>query len=287
MLIPELTNVAVCAVDAANTTNIPVSQNGTANATDGTICVPTFGFNASDLSNKLFGNGDVAPILELALTLQRKILVPIILVAAFLMLFGAIFFVLVKVTQMKLKDPNAFEGAMKQLKIFKPATLATLWISVLFAFAAAVAATMAVGALNFIIPVLATNISVTGGKMVQAFQYLSFFISASFALGATVMLSDQLEQQQGMIGGEYPSQGEKGFDEQSYDESMMQQGQAMEGQEGLEQQYAEGQYGEDGQPYAEADEYGQQQQYAEGDEYAQAEYAQQQQQYQQAHYQQQ
>ncbi|KAF7512080.1 hypothetical protein GJ744_002793 [Endocarpon pusillum] len=297
---------AVCAVDTANTTSIPVSQNGTANATDGTICVPTVGLNSSDLSIQLFGNsGDVVPILDLALTLQREILVPLVLVATFLMLFGAIFFALVKVTQMKLKNPSAFEGAMKQLNIFKPATLATLWTSVLFAFAAAVASTMGIGALNFIIPVLATNISVDGGKVLQALQYMSFILGALFALGATVMLGDQLEQQQGVLGDEYSQQNEKAVAEQSYEEQMMQQqGQMdgqMEGMEGQEQQYPDGAYGEEGQQYPngaygeegqqyaqemEGQEYAQQQegQYAGGDEYAQAEYAQQQQLQQQQQY---
>jgi Ca2+ regulator and membrane fusion protein Fig1 len=254
-----------------------VSQNGTGNATDGTVCVPTFGFNATDLSNKLFGqNGDdVVPILELALTLQRKILVPIILIASFLMLFGAIFFALAKVTQMKLKDPNTFESAIKQLKIFKPVTLAMLWISVMLAFAAAVASSMSVGALNFIIPVLATNISVTGGKMLQALQYLSFFLGALFALGATIMLGDKLEQQEGMTPGEeYPSGGEKSLDDESYDESMMQQGeqQGMEGMEGQEQQYPEGEYPPEQQEYAEGQEYPQEgQPYPDGGEYPQQE----------------
>lgn len=232
------------------------------------------------------------------------------------MLFGAIFFALAKVTQMKLKDPNAYAGAMKQLSIFKPATLATLWISVLFAFAAAVASTMAIGALNFIIPVLATNISVDGGKVLQALQYLSFLVGALFALGATIMLSDKLEQQQGLIGDEDSQQNEKSPEEQAYDESMMPQGdqplegmegqegqegqmEGMEGMEGQEQQYREVQYGEDGQPLygedgqplyaegAEGQEYAQQQdeqQYAEGGEYPQGEYSQEeydQQQYQQ------
>jgi hypothetical protein len=268
-----------------------VSQNGTGNATDGTVCVPTFGFNATDLSNKLFGeNGnDVVPILELALTLQRKILVPIILIASFLMLFGAIFFALAKVTQMKLKDPNTFESATKQLKIFKPVTFAMLWMSVMLAFAAAVASSMSVGALNFIIPVLATNISVTGGKMLQALQYLSFFLGALFALGATIMLGDKLEQQEGMTPGEeYPSGGEKSLDDESYDESMMQQGeqQGMEGMEGQEQQYPEGEYPPEQQEYAEGQEYPQEgQPYPDGGEYPrQEEYGEQpvqQQQYQQ------
>lgn len=185
-----------------------MSQGGQANNTNQTICVPTFGLNATELSVELFGGEDeVVPVLEFALILQRRVLVPIILVAALLMLFGAIFFALAKVTQMKLKDPNTFEAAMKKLKIFKPATLATLWMSVLFAFAAAVASTMAIGALNFIIPVLATNISVTGGRVLQAFQYLSFIFGAMFALGATLMLKDRLEQQQGMIGDQYPQEG--------------------------------------------------------------------------------
>lgn len=188
---------------------------------------------------------------------------------------------------MKLKDPNAFAGAMKQLSIFKPATLAFLWMSVAFAFAAAVASTMAVGALNFIIPVLATNISVTGGRILQAFQYLSFIFGALFALGATMMLADKLEQQQEgtMMDGQYP-EGEKNLDQESYDESMMQEGQQqpMEGQEGQEPPYPEGQYGEEQQQqqqYAEAaegQEYDPQQQYAAGGEQAQAEYAQQQEQ---------
>lgn len=230
------------------------------------------------------------PVLDLALTLQREILVPLVLVASFLMLFGAIFFALVKVTQMKLKNPSAFEGAMKQLNIFKPATLATLWTSVLFAFAAAVASTMGIGALNFIIPVLATNISVDGGKVLQALQYMSFILGALFALGATILLGDQLEKQQGVLGDEYPQQNEKSLEEQSYEEQMMQQQGQMDGQmqgmEGQEQQYPEGPYGEEGQQYAqemEGQEYAQQQegQYAEADEYAQAEYAQQQEQLQQ------
>jgi Ca2+ regulator and membrane fusion protein Fig1 len=288
----KLTLVAVCAVDAANSTNALLPTNGT--ASDGTICVPTLGLNASDLNDKLFGSsGDVVPILDLALILQRKILVPLIIVATFLMLFGAILFALTKVTQMKLKNPESYQGTMKQLSIFKPATLAMIWMSVLFAFAAAVASTMGVGALNFIIPVLATNISVTGGKILQAFQYLSFILGALFAIGATLMLSDPLEQQPGMGGEEFPPEGEKNLEDGSLDESMQQEGQ-MEGQvEGeAQQQYAEGEYGEQQQQYAEGQEgYDeQQQQYAEGGEYAQDEYTQQQQeqyQLQQQQYQQQ
>jgi hypothetical protein len=252
------------------------------------------------LSVKLLGNsGDVLPTLELALTLQRQILVPLVLVATFLMLFGAILFALAKVTQMKLKDPSAFAGAMKQLGIFKPATLAMIWMSVLFSFAAAVASTMAIGALNFIIPVLATNISVTGGKLLQALQYLSFLVGALFALGATIMLSDKLEQQQGLIGEEGSP-----LDEKSREGMEGQEGQEgqMDGQE--VQNEPQLQYGEDGQPlydeegqpiYAPAqgyeqqqDEQQQQQPYAEGGEYPQEgaeytpeEYAQMQQQQQQ------
>ncbi len=207
-------------------------------------------------------------------------MVPLILVSSFLTIFGAVFFALVKVLQMKLKNPSAFEGAMKQLNIFKPATLATLWISVLFAFAAAVASTMGIGALNFIIPVLATNITVEGGKILQTLQYMSFVLGAIFALGATVMLGDQLEQQQAPLGDEYPLQNEKSPEEQAYEEQMMQQQQQdqMGGQvEGQEQQYAEGQQyagGMEEQEYAQQQQQQQQQQYAEGDEYAQ-QYAQQ------------
>jgi Ca2+ regulator and membrane fusion protein Fig1 len=285
-----------------------VSSNGTASnstvAKDGTVCVPTFGFNATELSGKLFGsNDDVVPILDLALNLQQKILVPLVLVAAFLIVFGAIFFALTKVMQMKLKDPNTWGSAMKQISIFKPATLVTIWMSVIFGFAAAVASTMAVGALNFIIPVLATNISVTGGKILQTFQYLAFVFGLLFAFGASAFIGDKLEQQEGMIGDQYPTD-EKGLD-QEYDDSMMPQ-EGMEGMEGQEGQYpegeypegqypegpegVEGQYGED-QQYGDAQEYAQQeQQYAEGGEYAQdaeqQQYQQQQQQQQQQQYQQ-
>ena len=180
--------------------------------------------------------------------LQRDILIPLILLAALLMLFGAILFALSKVTQMKLKNPTTWDSAMKQLKIFKPLTLSLLWLSVLFAFGAAVGSTMGIGALNFIIPVLATNISVTAGKMLQAFQYLGFIFSAIFAVGATLMLSDKAEQQQGYggdqqaYGDEYPG-GEKGLEAGEYDETLAQQeGQYPEG--AAEGQYPEGQYPE-------------------------------------------
>jgi Ca2+ regulator and membrane fusion protein Fig1 len=271
---------AICAVDAANTTSIAPSSNGTSNSSDGTVCTTTASFNASDLSVNLFGSSsDVVPILDLALILQRKILVPLILLAAILMMFAAILFALAKLTQMKLRDPNTAGPAAKKLSIFKPATVATMWMAVCVAFAAAVATTMAVGALNFIIPVLATNISVTGGRMLQAFQYLAFVFGALFALGATLMLASTSSEQprDGMMGDEYP-QDEKNFDQGDYDESMMQQDPNMEGMEGQEQgQYPEGEYGEEQQQqYAEGqDEYGQQQQqYAEGGEYAQGGYAQ-------------
>lgn len=178
----------------------------------------------------------MVPILDLALILQRKILVPLILVAAFLMLFGAIFFALAKVTQMKLKDMNTFDSAMKQLGIFKPATLAMLWMSVLFAFGAAVASNMAIGALNFIIPVLAINITVTGGRILQAFQYLSFIFGALFALGATLMLADKLEQQQRTLAGE------KASEEVYYDDSMMPQQDSVS-DIGNQPEYDDGAYG--------------------------------------------
>ena len=227
------------------------------------------------------------PILNLALTLQRKILVPLLLIATFLMLFGAILFALAKVTQMKLKDPNAFAGTMKQLGIFKPASLAMIWMSVLFGFAAAVASTMAIGALNFIIPVLATNITVTGGKLLQALQYLSFLVGALFALGATIMLSDKLEQQQGLIREEGSPLDEKSREgmEEGQEDQEGQEGQMgqMDGQE--PQNEPQLQYGEDGQPlydeegqpiYAPAQEYEEQpdqqqqpQQDTEGGEYPQ------------------
>jgi hypothetical protein len=229
------------------------------------------------------------------LILQRQILVPLIIVAGFLMLFGAVLFALVKMTQMKLKNPEIWASTMKQLSIFKPATLATIWMSVCFAFAAAVASTMAVGALNFIIPVLATNISVTGGRLLQALQYVAFIFGALFGLGATFLLPEKLEQQQGMEGEEYP-QDEKSLGEASADDpTMMQEGQepmegqeqSMEGQEqpmeGQEQQYGEypdgqypeGQYPEGQYPEGQGQQqYAEGQEYAEGGEYAQGEYAQ-------------
>jgi hypothetical protein len=48
----------------------------------------------------------------------------------------AILAVLAKVTQIKLKDPNAFASLMKQLDIFKLANLAMIRILVFFSFAA-------------------------------------------------------------------------------------------------------------------------------------------------------
>lgn len=249
---------------------------GPTNKTDGTICVPTLGLNATELSVELFGaEDDVMPVLELALTLQRRILVPIILVAAFLMLFGAIFFALAKVTQMKLKDANTYESAMKQIKIFKPATLGTLWMSVLFAFAAAVASTMAVGALNFIIPVLATNINVTGGRVLQAFQYLSFILGALFALGATLMLQDSPQQQAGVTGDQYPQVGDE-YPQEGDEYPREGDEYPPEGEEydqGGEK--AEGGLEEDGQ-YPQEDYEGQEEGYeGEGDEYNPAAYDQQ------------
>jgi hypothetical protein len=218
------------------------------------------------------------------------------------MLFGAVLFALVKMTQMKLKNPETWASTMKQLSIFKPATLATIWMSVCFAFAAAVASTMAAGALNFIIPVLATNMSVTGGRLLQALQYVAFIFGALFGLGATFLLPEKLEQQQGMEGEEYP-QDEKSLGEASADDpTMMQEGQEpMEGQEqpmeGQEQQYGENQYpdgqypdgqypegqypeGQEQQQYAEGQEYAEGGEYAQGDYAQQQEYQQQQQQYQ-------
>jgi hypothetical protein len=171
------------------------------------------------------------------------------------MLIGAVFFILAKLTQMKLNKPEAAASAMKQLGIYKPATLSILWISVCFAFAAAIASTMAVGALNFIIPVLATNISVTSGKLLQAFQYVSFVFAVVFSLGATLFLGDAGDQQQGMMGDEYPLDAEKNME---FDQGM-QEGQYGEGQypdqqyEGQEQYAQEGQY--------EQQQYEQQQQY--------------------------
>ena len=213
------------------------------------------------------------------------------------MLFAAILFVLAKLTQMKLRDPNTTGSAQKKLGIFKPATVASMWMAVCVAFAAAVATTMSVGGLNFIIPVLATNISVTGGKLLQALQYLAFVFGALFALGATLMLATGgSEQHPGMMGDEYP-QDEKNFEQGEYDDPMMQQ-EGMEGQgqqqypegeypegqypEGQypEGQYPEGEYGGEQQQYAEGQEdYGQQQgqPYPEGGEYDQADYTQQQQ----------
>lgn len=235
------------------------------------------------------------------------------------MLFGAVLFALVKMTQMKLKNPETWASTMKQLSIFKPATLAIIWMSVCFAFAAAVASTMAAGALNFIIPVLATNISVTGGRLLQALQYVAFIFGALFGLGATFLLPERLEQQQGMEGEEYP-QDEKSLGEASADDpTMMQDGQEpmegqeqpMEGQEqpmeGQQQQYGEDQYpdgqypdgqypegqypdgqypegqypeGQEQQQYAEGQEYAEGGEYAQGDYAQQQEYQQQQQQYQ-------
>lgn len=213
------------------------------------------------------------------------------------MLFAAILFALAKLSQKKLLDPNTAGPAQKKLSIFKPATVATMWMAVCVAFAAAVATTMAVGALNFIIPVLATNISVTGGRMLQAFQYLAFVFGALFALGATLMLASSSSEQprDGMMGEGYPHD-EKNFEQGDYDDSMMQQQQqeqGMEGMDGQEQgQYPQGEYDENQQQqYVEGqDEYGQQQgEYAEGAEYPQDAYAQQQaqEQYQQQQQQQQ
>lgn len=292
--------IAICAINAANSTNIALPSNSTSNSSsDGTICTPTAGLNATDLSAGLFaGDSGVVPILKLALTLQRDILVPLILLAAILMLFAAILFALAKLTQKKLSDPATAAAAEKKLNIFKPATVATMWMAVCVAFAAAVATTMSVGALNSIIPVFATNMRVTGGKLLQSLQYLAFVFGALFALGATLMLaSSGSEQQPGTTGDDYPpneknfEQGEfdepmEGQDQQQYPEGEYPEGQYPEGQD-PEGQYPEGQYPEGGygeeqqQQYAEGQEDYDQQQgqpYPEDGEYDQEAYAQQQQQ---------
>jgi hypothetical protein len=209
----------MCAVDqSSNSTALSASNstsgsNGTTGgSSENLVCVSTLGADPKQLSVDLFGTaGGVVPTLDLALNLQKKILAPIIIIAAVLMLVGAGLFALVKVTQMKLSNPELRENTIKQTAIFKPLALASIWMAVCFAFAAALSSTMATNALNFIIPVLATNIQVTGGSIVQAMQYLAFIFGGLFGLAATLFLPEALEQQAGLEGEQKLN--EKGLDE--------------------------------------------------------------------------
>lgn len=197
-----LTLPALCSLN--NATAPDPASNST--SSDGTVCVSTLGTKPEDLASGLYGNTnpDVVSVLSLALKLQRDVLIPLIILAAILIFLGAAIFALLKITQMKLTkavDPSTAPATLSKIKIFKPIALALLWVGVLFAFGAAIGSTMGIGALNFIIPQLATNISVTAGKLLQTIQYMAFIFALLLAAAANVFASERVEREAEIAGG--------------------------------------------------------------------------------------
>lgn len=221
------------------------SDGENSDSSEDSLCTTTVGADADELSEELFGSNDedVGPVLKLALDLQSDVLFPLILMATVLLLIGAILFVVTKIMQKKLQDPSSAPGAIKKSKMLKPAALAFIWLAAMIAFGAAVGSSMGISALNFIIPVLATNIRVTGGNVLQALQFIAFILCVVFGITATMLIGDPLEKQQQQLGGENGFNGENDFNVEEkqlgYDGSEM-DGQQQQGVMELPDEMPEG-----------------------------------------------
>ncbi|PVH90510.1 hypothetical protein DM02DRAFT_711854, partial [Periconia macrospinosa] len=108
-------------------------------------------------------NSITAGVIDMALTLQSKHIVGLLAGAAVLFSFSLVFIALLKRNfKMSLAAGNA--AAIKRRDQLRQASLTTVWLSVGFALASAIAVQQSTSALAYITQVEATSIAITAGR---------------------------------------------------------------------------------------------------------------------------
>jgi hypothetical protein len=126
-----------------------------------------------------------------ALTLQQRIYLPILAVAGGFFFVGVLFLTLLK---KHLKKPNLGDASENRRRALKKSAMTSLWLSVSFALASAVALTQTDGALQFVTSnKMGAPLELTAGVAAEVLQWATLSVSILFLLGVTKIFENPQE----------------------------------------------------------------------------------------------
>ena len=116
-------------------------------------CASGIGQSVTELAPTLFpGNKDnnTLSVLQFALIIQNKIIVPVIIAGGVLFLLGFLSLQYLKRKEQRMLDPYKANGASNSLHRLSFLTIFLLWLSAMFAFGASLSSNIGTAALAFI-----------------------------------------------------------------------------------------------------------------------------------------
>jgi hypothetical protein len=133
-------------------------------------------------------NNDTLSVLQFALVIQNKIILPVIIAGGVTFMLGVLSLLNLKRQERKMLDLYKASSVSQPLRRLPFLTIFLLWLSVTLAFGASLSSNISVGALAFTTDSFKTQFSIQTGKALQAIQWTNFTFVLLLSAGVTEML---------------------------------------------------------------------------------------------------